>query len=184
MILVDQQRHDIRTAGRTALTKTHIDTHTGQHTAHDDQQQRFQITEQTDRIGWDNAQFRQPRLHAGQRFLEKVQRRRKHDDTENRFDTEIPTDDETCEQQQNTIDDERHRTDVDLEVEQVFDRPAQHQRRTRGTAAGTVCGQNTGDPRERVEENTDRHHEIFPYYAHNRPESYFFLQQSHFSLNN
>ena len=53
-----------------------------------------------------------------------------------------------------------------------------------GTAAGTVCGQNTGDPRERVEENTDRHHEIFPYYAHNRPESYFFLQQSHFSLNN
>ena len=60
--------------------------------------------------------------------------------------------------------------------------PQQHQRRTRGTAAGTVCGQNTGDPRERVRENTDRHHEIFPYYAHNRPESYFFLQQSHFSF--
>ena len=53
------------------LAKTHIDTHTGQHTAHDDQQQRFQITEQADRIGCDNAQFRQPRLHAGQRFLEK-----------------------------------------------------------------------------------------------------------------
>ena len=40
-------------------------------------------------------------------------------DTENRLDTEIPTNDETCEQQQNTIDDERHRTDVNLEVEQV-----------------------------------------------------------------
>ena len=56
-------------AGKTTTTerilfytgKTHKigEVHEGAATmdsAHDDQQQRFQITEQADRIGWDNAQ--------------------------------------------------------------------------------------------------------------------------------
>ena len=162
MVLVDQQRHDIHAACRAALHQTHVDAHTREQTAHRNQQNRLQIAEDADRTGGDDAPIGQPLLEHGKLRLKEIQPERQDDDAEDRLDAELPSDHEPRDQQQDAVDQKGHRTDPDLVAEQVFDGGAEHERETRRTSARTVCGDDAGDPCERIEQDSDGHHEILP----------------------
>lgn len=131
-------------ARRAALREAHRHAHAGQYAAEDHRQNTFEVEEVALR------QHRLPEVHP----------QRDHHDAVDGLHAEVPADDESRDQQQYSVDDEYHRTDLNRDAEPLLDGMAQHERQTRGPSADAFGGQDAADPRERVHDHADRHQEI------------------------
>ena len=72
---------------------------------------------------------------------------------------EVPPHDEARDKQQHGIEEEDHRTDLDIDAD-LLEGMAQHQRKTCRSAARTLDGHDTADPTERIQHHAQRHQEV------------------------
>ena len=140
-VLVDNHGGDAR---RAALHEADRHADTRQDAAQDHRKDPFQMEE----------------IPLGQHRLPEIQPQRYDADAEHGLHAEVPSDDEPRHEQQHAIDQESHRTDLDTYAGPMFHGMAQHARKARGTASGTVGGHDASDPCKRVQHHADRHQEV------------------------
>ena len=142
-VFVDDHGHDVRTARRSALREAERDAGAGQNAAHDDRQQVIDAEE----------------IALGKHLLPEVHAEGDDHHAIDGLDAEIPPHDKSGDEQQDGVDDEDHRTDLEIQP-QHRKGVAQHERQTGRTAADTARREDAADPAERIHQHADSHQDI------------------------